>query len=59
MRRGGEKCQSENGRKHVSDKEKAAPGILEPRRVKIGHWARRQETSGARPRVGISSGEER
>lgn len=27
----GEKCQSENGRKHVSDKEKAAPGILEPR----------------------------
>lgn len=26
----GEKCQSENGRKYVSDKEKAAPGILEP-----------------------------
>lgn len=25
----GEKCQSENGRKYVSDKEKAAPGILE------------------------------
>lgn len=25
-----EKCQSENGRKYVSDKEKAAPGILEP-----------------------------
>lgn len=55
----GEKCQSENGRKYVSDKEKAAPGILEPRWVKIGHWARRQETSRARPLLGISSGEER
>lgn len=55
----GEKCQSENGRKYVSDKEKAAPGILEPQWVKIGHWARRQETSRARPLVGISSGEER
>lgn len=55
----GEKCQSENGRKYVSDKEKAAPSILESLWVKIGHWARRQETSRARPLVGISSGEER